>query len=171
MGEPVTLTTSAWVLRLALAIACGGVLGLNRDLHHKPAGFRTFSIVSLASATITLVFVELSRADPSAVSRVVQGIVTGIGFLGAGLILHRGARKVSGLTTAAAVWLAAVLGILCGLGFLSIALAVVAGTLAILMIGRPLERWLSIRFGDSADSSSPAGNADTQRGTDPPQPL
>jgi putative Mg2+ transporter-C (MgtC) family protein len=168
MGESLTLTTGAWALRLGVAVFCGAILGLNRDLHHKPAGFRTFSLVSLASTTITLLFVELGRGDPTAVSRVVQGIVTGIGFLGAGLILHRGARKVSGLTTAAAVWLAAVLGVACGLGFLTLALVVVFATLAILTIGRPLERWLTRRFGEPDKSA--AGDAPDETPSDRDSP-
>jgi putative Mg2+ transporter-C (MgtC) family protein len=132
---------TAVVPRLLLALLCGFCVGLNRDLHHKDAGFRTFSLVSLGSAVITLVMVHQSALDISAVSRVAQGIVTGIGFLGAGLILHRdGGLKVTGLTTAAAIWATASLGIASGLGLFVIVLPALLLILFVLTIGGPIER-------------------------------
>ena len=101
--------------RLLLALACGAVIGLNRDLHRKSAGFRTFGLVSVGSAIVALVITQVSP-DVNAVSRVIQGVLTGIGFLGAGVILHQPtSSRVTGLTTAAAVWLTAGLGLACGL--------------------------------------------------------
>ena len=73
------------VLRLGSAILIGGAIGLNRDLHHKPTGMRTLGLVALGSTLAVLAV----AGDPAAVSRVIQGIITGIGFLGAGVILHR----------------------------------------------------------------------------------
>ncbi|MGB8326979.1 MAG: MgtC/SapB family protein [Steroidobacteraceae bacterium] len=144
MLKILSLSLPEVLARIGMAIVCGAALGLNRDFYKKPAGLRTFSIVSLASATVSLVMVELSGGDVGGVSRTVQGILTGIGFLGAGVIMHgdTGSKKVSGLTTAAAVWLAAVLGITCGLGLLQLAAIVLASALAILTLGRPIERWL-----------------------------
>jgi putative Mg2+ transporter-C (MgtC) family protein len=105
------------VLRIALALACGVCVGLNRDLHHKPAGFRTFGLVSVGSALAVLVIVQAPGGDAGAVSRTVQGILTGIGFVGAGVIFKReSGKQVSGLTTAAAVWFTAALGVACGVG-------------------------------------------------------
>src|ERR1700722_9885594 len=72
--------------RLLMALACGAVVGLNRDRHRKSAGFRTFSLVSVGSAVVALAMTETS-SDANAVSRVIQGVLTGIGFLGAGVIL------------------------------------------------------------------------------------
>jgi len=97
------LSLTELLLRLATAVVCGAVIGLNRDLRNKPAGLRTFGLVGLGSAIVTLTIVQMGGGAPDAASRVIQGVVTGIGFLGAGLILHRGQpAKVAGLTTAAA---------------------------------------------------------------------
>ena len=83
-------TVSLWdTLREApLIFACGAVIGLNRDLHRKSAGFRTFGLVSVGSAIVALVITQVSP-DVNAVSRVIQGVLTGIGVLGAGVILHQ----------------------------------------------------------------------------------
>jgi putative Mg2+ transporter-C (MgtC) family protein len=112
------------VLRLAVALALGGALGLERSYHGRPAGFRTHALVGLASGALMLVSVYESvwfrtpdgmRAaiDPT---RMAQGIMTGIGFLGAGVIMREG-LTVRGLTTAACIWITAGIGILVGIGF------------------------------------------------------
>jgi putative Mg2+ transporter-C (MgtC) family protein len=94
------------VLRLGLALVLGAVLGLNRWLHHKAAGIRTHSLVAVGSCVAMLMFDGANPlADLQARSRVVQGLVAGIGFLGAGVILHdSSSQKIHGLTTAASVW-------------------------------------------------------------------
>lgn len=141
-------TFSTWdaFLRLLAALACGAVIGLNRDLHRKSAGFRTFGLVSVGSAIVALAIIQMSP-DPNAVSRVIQGVLTGIGFLGAGVILHQPtSSRVTGLTTAAAVWLTAGLGIACGLGQFPLAVAGLSVALLILIIGRPIELYLEKIF-------------------------
>jgi putative Mg2+ transporter-C (MgtC) family protein len=130
---------SMW--RLLLALACGACLGLNRDLHHKPAGVRTFSLVSVGAALVTLAAAQLVPEDGGTVGRVIQGVLTGIGFVGAGVIFHgeRG-RNVAGLTTAAAIWFTAALGVACGLGrYLLVLMGLIAG-LIVLVVGGPIER-------------------------------
>ena len=125
-------------LRLGAAIVAGGAIGLNRDLRNKPAGVRTHALVALGSAlAVTL---QADNSDPNAMSRVLQGIITGIGFLGAGVILRReGGRTVRGLTTAASIWVVAMLGIACGMGqWLPVAVGTVL-TLMVLILGGPLE--------------------------------
>jgi putative Mg2+ transporter-C (MgtC) family protein len=99
-------------LRLGAAALAGAVVGLNRDVHDKPTGVRTLGLVALGSATI--VMAAAATGDAAAVSRVIQGLVTGIGFLGAGVII-RGEQvgQVHGLTTAACVWLTACMGATC----------------------------------------------------------
>ena len=105
-------------MRLGTAVVAGGALGLNRDLHGKAIGVRTLGIVALATSSVVLL---ANNEDPwrfsDAASRTVQGILTGVGFLGAGVILHLGpGAKVRGLTSAACTWLTACIGILCGAG-------------------------------------------------------
>jgi putative Mg2+ transporter-C (MgtC) family protein len=131
-------------LRLGIAMLIGGTLGLNRELHAKPAGLRTHALVSLGAALITLVGIEM--IDPAtqmdSVLRVVQGVMAGIGFLGGGVILRDDSQhRVHGLTTAASLWVAACLGIGCGAGQWMTALAALGLTLLVLIVGGPLERF------------------------------
>jgi putative Mg2+ transporter-C (MgtC) family protein len=141
------------LLRLGVAALIGAVLGVDRELKGKPAGPRTMALVALGSAVFTLVAIDRTT-NIDAVSRVIQGVITGVGFLGAGAILHRGsaasdggAGGVKGLTTAATVWLVAALGIGSGLAYWPI---VAAGTALglLLLILSPVERWFERRFGD-----------------------
>jgi putative Mg2+ transporter-C (MgtC) family protein len=115
-----SLIFGAVFLRLAAAVGVGALIGLDRELRRKPAGLRTLALVSLGSAVYILETIDPSRsAYTDASSRVVQGIVTGVGFLGAGSIMrlgNAGEESVRGLTTAASIWLAAALGVACGLG-------------------------------------------------------
>ena len=101
-------------LRLGVATIVGAAVGLDRELRHKSAGVRTIGLVTLGTALAMLV-VSYSSPDAAAASRVLQGVVAGIGFLGAGVIM-RHAGTIEGLTTAASIWTAAVLGAACGLG-------------------------------------------------------
>jgi putative Mg2+ transporter-C (MgtC) family protein len=131
-------------LRLGVAAIVGALIGLNRELRDKPAGVRTHALVALGSALLMLVTVSLTvadgRPDANAVSRTVQGIVTGIGFLGGGVILRDAAQeKVSGLTTAATIWMTSALGIVCAMGFWRLVLVAVVLTFAILLLGGPIE--------------------------------
>jgi putative Mg2+ transporter-C (MgtC) family protein len=110
-------------LRLLAATIAGGLLGLNRDIEQKPIGIRTLGLVSLGAAVISVAAIEVPGLyeNKDALSRVVQGLIqgvmAGIGFIGAGVILRRpDTQDVQGLTTAATVWVAAALGICCGLG-------------------------------------------------------
>ncbi len=132
------------LLRLFAAFVGGAAIGLNREFHRKPAGFRTFALVSLGSAIVVIAMED--RGGPDAISRVVQGLVTGIGFLGAGVIFRREApNKVSGLTTAAAVWLTAGLGTAAGLGQYRLVIAGTVIALLLLLLGGPFERLLTGR--------------------------
>jgi putative Mg2+ transporter-C (MgtC) family protein len=137
------LETTEIAVRLAMALGCGAVIGLNRDFHRKPAGFRTFGLVGLGSGLVVVLMHQMTGSGPDAVSRVVQGVLTGIGFLGAGMILHRvQANKIAGLTTAAAVWLTAGLGMAAGAGQLKLAALGLLFGLILLLIGGPFEQWL-----------------------------
>jgi putative Mg2+ transporter-C (MgtC) family protein len=131
-------------VRLGAALIIGSALGLNRELHGKPAGLRTHGLVSLGAAVAAIVSLgfpgESKAMDPNAISRVLQGILTGIGFLGAGVILRDPNGHVTGLTTAATIWICAVLGVVCGLGHWPVLGIALALTVIALALGRPAER-------------------------------
>ena len=121
--EHLTSDSMEMALRVLVALAAGALIGYERTYHGRPAGFRTHMLVCAASSLLMLVTVyedhwvrvsaELIRLDPT---RMAQGIMTGIGFLGAGVIMKEG-LLLRGLTTAASIWMTAVIGILSGIGF------------------------------------------------------
>jgi putative Mg2+ transporter-C (MgtC) family protein len=138
-------------LRLLAAVAVGVVIGIDREIRGKPVGIRTLALVALGSALVCLSTVHLTvlNQEPDAVSRVVQGVIQGvmpgIGFIGAGVVLERKGGGVHGLTTAATVWVTAALGIACGLATWRIVMIGVGLTLAVLVLLLPLDIWLDKR--------------------------
>ena len=143
------------LLRLGVATLAGGLIGLNRDLHGKPIGLKTLALVSLATAMLlVLTHTDESKIISDAGSRVMQGILTGIGFLGAGVIVHAGRHfRVRGLTSAACTWLAACIGIVCGLGQWRVVTIALVITFAVLTIGNRLEHWLHEKLGGKDDKA------------------
>jgi putative Mg2+ transporter-C (MgtC) family protein len=146
--EVVVLQTEYWpaVETLLLALLAGGLIGLERSINGRPAGFRTHALVCVSSALLMLLTVyqikllpdipiESVRIDPT---RMAQGIMTGIGFLGAGVIMKEG-LAVRGLTTAASIWITASIGILVGIGFYYAAAVGTLITLGTLSVFRYLE--------------------------------
>jgi putative Mg2+ transporter-C (MgtC) family protein len=132
-------------LRLIVATLIGGFIGLNRDMHGKPTGVRTMGLVSLGSALIVGV-AGLVGGNGDA-TRAVQGIVTGIGFLGAGVIVKNSTSdRIHGLTTAASIWLTAALGVTCGLGHWVLALVATGLSLVVLVVGGPVEKAIHRRW-------------------------
>jgi putative Mg2+ transporter-C (MgtC) family protein len=134
--------TAALALRLALATFLGAAVGLNREMSLKPAGLRTHALVSLGAALLTYVGLQFGRptGDMAAASRIVQGIVAGIGFVGGGAILHQSnGRPVHGLTTAASVWIVAATGVAVGAGLWRGATLAVVLTLILLTIGHTID--------------------------------
>ena len=155
-------------IRLTASLAAGIALGINRDMHAKLVGVRTLGLVSLGSALVTLEGAGFSSSgmDPNT-SRAVQGLITGIGFLGAGVIVKgQGRSSVHGLTTAAAIWVTAALGIACGLGaYVPVVISLVL-MLVLLSFGGLFDRAV---FGLSKRRKiDPA--ARTGRGSAPPAP-
>ena len=140
-------------LRVGTAVLVGGLIGMERTFHGRPAGFRTHSLVALASALLMLLGVHqtewMTEVEPDAIrtdpTRMAQGIMTGIGFLGAGLIFKEG-LTVRGLTTAASIWVTAAIGILIGVGFYFLAFLGTAATLVILSLFRLIERRLPAEY-------------------------
>lgn len=128
------------LLRLGSAVIAGGLIGLDRYARGKQMGVRTLGLVSLASAALVA---GADSLGPDGESRVLQGILTGIGFLGAGVIIHGQAdNRVEGLTTAASVWVATAAGSLCGLGAWKIAAVVTVLAGLLLVTGGRAERLL-----------------------------
>ena len=133
------------VLRLGAAVLAGAIIGVDREIRGKPAGLRTVSLVTLGAAMLVVLGEGLNAGSSNATSSVIQGIVTGIGFLGAGTIIRgRDEGSVRGLTTAASIWLAAATGVACGLGEWPVVFVAIGFGLLILLLD-PLEEWLKAR--------------------------
>lgn len=140
------------LLRLGGAAAAGIVLGINRDLQDKPIGSRTLGLVGLGAAIVVIATIQVPgmAENPDAMSRVVQGVIqglmTGISFIGAGVILRDSSRQsVEGLTTAATVWVTAALGIACGLAMWRTVLPAILIALALLVVLAWIEAMLERR--------------------------
>ena len=133
--------------RLVAAVLLGAVVGIQRELQGKPAGLRTHSLVTLSAALFVIVPIEAGM-EIADVSRVIQGVSTGIGFIGAGVILKlREARDVVGLTTSATIWAATAIGIAIGLGYVIHAAAGVLLTWLVLTLFSMIDRWIEKRTG------------------------
>lgn len=135
------MDTNAWdeIFRLLAAAGAGIAIGVNREMQGKPLGMRTLALVGLGSAIAALTAVDFRGLDehPDALSRVVQGVLqgvlTGIGFIGAGVVLRdKESGTVQGLTTAASVWVTAAIGIACALAAWHLVVIGVALTLVVL---------------------------------------
>ena len=120
-GVPDAEALARIVVRLVLAALLGAMVGIQREKVGKPAGLRTHMLVAMGAALFVLAGVEAGMA-PNELSRVIQGLATGIGFLGGGAILKISAdREITGLTTAAGIWLTAGVGVAVGLGLWGVA--------------------------------------------------
>jgi putative Mg2+ transporter-C (MgtC) family protein len=127
------------LLRMVVAVVLGGIVGIQREQAGKPAGVRTHMLVCLATAVVVLACIGMGMQH-DAQSRVIQGIVTGIGFIGAGSILKLSEeRDIQGLTTAAGLWLTAAIGIACGVGTIGIALITALVTVGLLALAGVIE--------------------------------
>ena len=139
----------SFVVRLLAALLLGAVVGLDREVKNKPAGINTFILVSVGAAAYTMVTIEFAaayaeRAGGSDPTRLVQGLVGGIGFLGAGAIIgSRGGGHLRGIGTGALIWLSGSIGIACGLGlYVYAAVVAVLSTLTVLVT-----EYLQLRYG------------------------
>ena len=143
-------------LRLLAAAVAGTVIGINRDLYGKPTGVRLHSLVSIASALLVMLAGELGPGTPdhAAASRIIQGIVGGIGFLGAGVILRADkGNRVYHITTAATIWVTAALGTACGAWRVAALASVLV--LVVLTLGLWLDRVL-FRHGEPDEDIGPS---------------
>lgn len=129
-----------YIIRILLAALAGGVVGIERAYHDKSAGFRTMVLIATGSAFFTIMsYVMGSPVNDSA--RIAAAIVSGVGFLGAGIIIKVGVN-IRGLTTAAAIWLVASIGMGMGLGLFTLAWTITGIALFVLWVLPPLERWI-----------------------------
>jgi len=142
------LTQAELIKRILLAATIGGLLGAERELRRKPAGFRTNILIGLGCAVFTMVSMTLSSASPD---RIASNIVTGVGFLGAGAIMREQSGGVHGITTAATVWVNAALGTAAGAGNYKLALIGGAITFAVLAILGPIEAAIEHKVGAKHD--------------------
>jgi putative Mg2+ transporter-C (MgtC) family protein len=134
------MTLTEFALRLLASLGAGLLIGLERQWHHKSAGLRTNTLVTIGSALYVLLSINLTQTSGD-VTRIIGQVVTGIGFLGAGIIFKEGIN-VKGLTTAATVWCSSAIGCVAAAGFFAETLI---GTLAILLVNSlliPLDKWL-----------------------------
>ena len=137
------ITNTEMIIRLVMAMVLGGLVGWEREIYHKPAGFRTHILVCLGSSLFTILSFSFpcgpgfQAVDPS---KIAAGIVMGIGFLGAGAILH-GQGSVSGLTTAASIWVVAAIGMAAGSGFYMAAAVATGLVVLVLFVLNKVEKY------------------------------
>jgi putative Mg2+ transporter-C (MgtC) family protein len=149
------------ILALVVAVVLGGLVGLEREINGKPAGIRTNILICLGAAAFTIVSkhlgVELHDGGP----RMAAGIVTGVGFLGAGALIQEGSG-IHGLTTAASIWLVASIGVACGAGLYGLAVVVTLLALLALLGLMPLTRMIRKR-NERSDDILRRRNTDNQK--------
>ena len=133
------------ILKIILSALCGGVIGIEREMHRHQAGLRTHILVCMGSTLIMLtslyvfdIYRDVNVVDPS---RIAAGVITGIGFIGAGAIIRYG-RAVKGLTTAASLWVTSAVGLAIGCGFYLGAIFVTCCTFLVLLLLRKIEKKL-----------------------------
>ena len=143
------------LIRLSLAALAGVILGANRWLHHKSAGVKTHALVAIGAAVAVLIVIPADLVisegltwPSDAASRVLQGLITGIGFLGAGVIIHNASgNRIQGLTTAASIWITTLIGAAIGMGQLALGVIAVFATGLVLISGNAIERFVGKHLG------------------------
>ena len=137
--------TVSIIIRLFLAVCLGGLIGLDREKNHSAAGLRTIAIVCLGSCLVIIVneYLRIKSAYTIDPARIAAQIINGVGFLGAGTIMVKGNQRVKGLTTAASLWVAAIIGIAIGSGFIYGAFLGFGFTMAVMTIFRKYNQWIA----------------------------
>lgn len=125
-------TQLSMIIRLSVAVICGGIIGIEREIKHRSAGFRTHILICMGAAitTLTSQYLYISASYYTDVARLGAQVIAGIGFIGAGAIIVTKQHTIRGLTTAAGLWCSAILGLACGAGFIEVA---ILGTLIIIL--------------------------------------
>jgi putative Mg2+ transporter-C (MgtC) family protein len=143
---------------ILVSMLFGGLIGIEREIHHKPAGLRTNILICMGAAVFTLIAQHIGK-NTDAESRIIQGVITGVGFIGAGVLIHE-QGNVHGLTTAATIWLVTAVGIACGARAYSIAVAVVIPTIVVLVGLQPYEQ--KLRKNSQINENKPIENKDLE---------
>jgi putative Mg2+ transporter-C (MgtC) family protein len=133
MNQSIELTSLDMLLRLTLAGVIGGIIGYERRIHHKAIGVAGFMLVAIGSASYMLLAKYLAGTDPAAISRAVQGLLQGIGFLG-GAVIFKSGNDVHGIKTAAAIWITGAIGLAIGTWFWGLGIALGVATVIILFV-------------------------------------
>jgi putative Mg2+ transporter-C (MgtC) family protein len=133
------LTWLELIIRLATALACGSVIGAERQWRQRTAGLRTYSLVSIG-ASLFILLAPLTGAEAEA-TRIAAQVISGVGFLGAGVLMRTG-LSVYGLNTASTIWCSAAIGVLSGSGFFAAAIAGTGFVLGVNIFLRPLAHWV-----------------------------
>ena len=144
------------IVRVLVSLILGVIIGIERGMSHKAVGFRTISLVCVSSTGFTLI--SIYGFEGVDTSRIAAQVVSGIGFLGAGAILHKG-YITKGLTTAAALWIASAIGMACGVGMFVLALILTLMTLVLLWVLKPFK----IHLDRMIDNESGNGNGSKVR--------
>ena len=134
------------IIRLVVAAVLGSLIGLEREWHDKPAGLRTHILVCVGAAVFTVAALGIGKETE--IARIAAGVVTGIGFLGAGTIF-REKERVRGLTTAADLWVLAAIGLAVGIGYYVLAAISTALMLIILILGGKIDRYIRAKQGEN----------------------
>ena len=140
------------ILPILLAVGCGTVIGVERQIMHKPAGLRTNVLICLGAAVFTIISAKMSGGQDS-ITRIAAQIVTGVGFLGAGAVIQdRGG--IHGLTTAATIWLVASIGMACGARMYYLAITTTVLAILVLVGLGQVDKYLVFRHHDSKPNKS-----------------
>jgi putative Mg2+ transporter-C (MgtC) family protein len=148
-----------YVMPILSAMIFGAIIGIEREIHHKPAGLRTNILICMGASAFTLIAHHISINTDSE-TRVIQGIITGVGFLGAGVLMHE-QGSVHGLTTAATIWLVTAVGIACGARLYGIAIVVAISGLLVLVALQPYEQ--KLRKNSQKNGNKLAENEDLEK--------
>jgi putative Mg2+ transporter-C (MgtC) family protein len=131
-------------LKFLAAIICGGAIGLERESSGKPAGLRTNVLICLGAMVFTAVGLHIAEVHGGDRARIAAQIVTGIGFLGGGAILHERGKGITGMTTAALIWLTAAFGVLVGAGLIITAVVMTGATTVVMLVLRRVETYVNL---------------------------
>jgi len=143
-----------FLIRISVAFGLGSLIGLERQFHQRGAGLRTTALVATGSAMFVFLSYHFDGLNETSPSRIAAGVVTGVGFLGAGVILREG-FALRGLTTAATIWCAAAVGTLAGVGLLRFAFYGALAVLCANVMLRPLSQFIDRRRGDDDTDADP----------------